>query len=107
MQGHIGVNPVIDAGLERPKQPRSLPRYIERDSEVTKALAEAATPATGGRGVWPERDLALAALLAGTGMRASELCGLRIRDLVLDVEDPYVRVRGKAAPCARVPFRPR
>ena len=30
-----------------------------------------------------------------TGMRAGELCGLRIRHLVLDVEDPYVRVTGK------------
>jgi len=82
-------------GLERPKQPHSLPRYIERDTEVAKVLRAAATPDPKGRMVWPERDIALAALLVGTGMRARELCGLRIRDLVLDVDDPYVRVTGK------------
>jgi site-specific recombinase XerD len=71
------------AGLERPKQPRSLPRYIERDTEIARVLAMAATRDPAGRMVWPERDIALAALLAGTGIRAGELCGLRLRDLVL------------------------
>jgi hypothetical protein len=83
------------AALERPKLPCSLPRYIERDDAFARLLAAAATPDEHGRHVWPERDIALAAVLADTGIRASELCGLRIRDLVLDVEDPYVRVTGK------------
>jgi site-specific recombinase XerC len=30
------------AGIERPKQPRSLPRYIERETEITKMLRAAA-----------------------------------------------------------------
>jgi site-specific recombinase XerD len=103
-QGHLRVTPAAESGLERPKQPRSLPRYVERDSEVAKAVAAAATAAPVGRGVWPERDVAIAALLAGTGIRASELCGLRIRDLVLDVEDPYVRVRGKGGAVRACPL---
>jgi integrase/recombinase XerD len=103
-QGHLTVDPMSAAGLERPKQPRSLPRYIERDTEVARVLAMASTSDPDGRMVWPERDIALAALLAGTGIRASELCGLRLRDLVLDIEDPYVRVTGKGGAARDCPL---
>src|ERR1019366_226732 len=68
---------------------------IERDEEITRVLTAAGTTDPTGRLPWPERDLALAAVLVGTGARAGELCGIRIRDLVLDVDDPYVRVTGK------------
>jgi len=105
-QRHLPVDPMSAAGLERPKQTRSLPRYIERDTEIARVLAMAATPDPDGRMVWPERDLALAAVLAGTGVRASELCGLRIRDLVLDVEEPYVRVTGKGGAPRDCPLPP-
>jgi integrase/recombinase XerD len=94
-QGVLAADPLTVAGIERPKLPRSLPHYIERDEEITRVLTAAGTPDPSGRKVWPERDLALAAVLAGTGVRAAELCGIRLRDLVLDVEDPYVRVAGK------------
>jgi integrase/recombinase XerD len=83
------------AGLERPKLHKSLPRYVERDDEIARVLAAAGTADPDGRLVWPERDLALAAVLLGTAARAGEVCGMRFRDLVLDVEDPYVRVVGK------------
>jgi integrase/recombinase XerD len=94
-QGQLSIDPLIAAGLERPKLPKSLPRYVERDSEIARVLVAAGTPDPTGRQPWPERDLALAALLPGTGARASEVCGVRICHLVLDVEDPYVRVTGK------------
>jgi integrase len=91
----MSVDPLVAAGLERSKLPKSLPRYVERDTEIARVLIAAGTPDPTGRQPWPERDLALAAMLAGTGARASEVCGVRIRDLILDVEDPYVRVTGK------------
>ena len=94
-QGVLAVDPLTVAGIERPKVQKSLPHYIERDEEITRVLNAAGTPDPAGRLPWPERDLALAAVLVGTGARAGELCGIRIRDLVLDVEDPYVRVVGK------------
>jgi site-specific recombinase XerD len=105
-QGRLAADPMLAAALERPRQPRSLPRYIERDTEIARVLTAAATSDPAARTAWPERDLALAALLAGTGVRASELCGLRIRDLVLDVEDPYVRVVGKGAAVRDCPLPP-
>lgn len=94
-QGHLRVDPLIAAGVERPKLPKSLPRYVERDGEMARVLAVTGTLDPEGRLTWPERDLAMAAVLAGTGARASEVCGVRLRDLVLDVEDPYMRVTGK------------
>ena len=94
-QGLLTVDPLTVAGIERPKVQKSLPHYIERDEEITRVLTAAGTKDPKGRKPWPERDLALAAVLVGTGVRAGELCGIRIRDLVLDVEDPYVRVVGK------------
>jgi integrase len=91
----LAVDPLTVAGIERAKLQRSLPRYIERDEEITRVLTAAGTLDPSGRQPWPERDVALAAVLVGTGARAGELRGVRIRDLVLDVEDPYVRVAGK------------
>jgi Phage integrase family len=86
--------------------PRSLPRYIERDTEIARVLVTAGTSDPAGRRPWPERDLALAAVLVGTGARASEVCGVRIRDLVLDVEDPYIRVTGKGRAVRDCPLPP-
>jgi integrase len=45
-------------------------------------------------------------VLAGTGARPSEVCGVRIRDLVLEVEDPYVRVTGKRGAVRDCPVPP-
>ena len=106
-QGQLRVDPLVPAGLERPKLPKSLPRYVERDTEIARVLIAAGTQDPTGRRPWPERDLALAAVLAGTGARAAEVCGVRIRDLILDVEDPYVRVIGKGVPCGTARSRPR
>jgi integrase/recombinase XerD len=105
-QGQLRVNPLVASGLERPKLPKSLPRYVERDSEIARVLTAAGTADASGRQPWPERDLALAAVLTGTGARASEVCGARIWDLVLDVEDPYVRVTGKGGAVRDCPLPP-
>jgi site-specific recombinase XerC len=89
--GQLNVDPLVAAGLERPKLPKSLPRYVERDTEIARVLIAAGTPDPTGRVPWPERDLALAAVLAGTGARASEVCGIRNRR-------PRPRRRGPLCP---------
>ena len=105
-QGQLRVDPLVAAGIERPKLPQSLPRYVERDTEIARVLSAAGSPDPEGRLPWPERDLALAAVLVSTGARASELCGVRIRDLILDVEDPYMRVTGKGGSVRDCPLPP-
>jgi integrase/recombinase XerD len=105
-RGQLIVDPLVASGVERPKLPKSLRRYVERDTEIAQVLIAAGTPDPAGRRPWPERDLALAAVLAGTGARASEVCGVSIRDLVLDVEDPYVRVTGQGGAVRDCPLPP-
>jgi len=58
------------------------------------------------RDPWPQRDLALAGLLAGTAARAGEVCALTVGDLVLGGEEPYVRVVGKSSVTGDCPLSP-
>jgi site-specific recombinase XerD len=94
-QGHLDSDPLVDAGLQRPGVSARLPRYIDSPSEFAQILEAAAAPDPSPRRPWPERELALAALLAGTAARAGEICSLTLRDLVLDTDEPYARVLRK------------
>jgi integrase len=58
------------------------------------------------RDPWPQRDLALTGLLAGTAARAGEVCTLTVGDLVLGGEEPYVRVVGKGSVTRDCPLSP-
>jgi integrase/recombinase XerD len=73
--------------LERPKPERSLPKVLSR-SQVTQ-LISAPDP---GSPLF-SRDVAILELLYASGLRASELCTLKLRDLNLQVG--CVRVLGK------------
>ena len=56
---------------------------------------------------WPSRELAVLALLAGCGLRASELCALTWRSLGdLDGPQPKVRVPGNHSKLRSVPIGP-
>ncbi|PRZ39736.1 integrase/recombinase XerD [Antricoccus suffuscus] len=96
-QGILAADPLTAAGLERPKVGRRLPRYIDKPSEFAKVIAAAAESDPNARDPWPEREFALAAVLAGTAARAGEICALTVGDLVLDGEEPYIRVLGKGS----------
>ena len=73
--------------LETPRLPRRLPRAL------SKANAQALVEAAGGDGPRPLRDRALLELLYGSGLRASELVGLRPGDL--DLHAQFLVCRGK------------
>ncbi len=73
--------------LPGPRKRRPLPRVLaEREVEALLAAPEAGTP----RGL---RDRAMLEVLYATGLRVSELCGLRTRNL--DLRRGLVRVVGK------------
>ncbi|TZF81991.1 tyrosine recombinase XerC [Cognatilysobacter lacus] len=82
--GHVAANPV--AGLRAPKAPRKLPKVLDPDE--AKALVETPTDAPLGL-----RDRALLELFYSSGLRLSELCGLRWSQV--DLEDGLVTVHGK------------
>jgi integrase/recombinase XerD len=94
IDGRIAVNPADD--LRPPRAWKSLPRYLAVE-EVDRLIAQpdVDTP----RGL---RDRALIELLYATGMRVSELVGLRPADVHLDAS--YLTCTGKGSKQRLVPF---
>ncbi|MDG2526016.1 tyrosine recombinase XerC [Stenotrophomonas sp. HITSZ_GD] len=90
--GRIEVSPA--AKLRAPKAPRKLPQVLDADEAVR--LVEVPTDAPLGL-----RDRALLELFYSSGLRLSELCGLRWRDL--DLPGGLVTVLGKGSKQRRVP----
>jgi integrase/recombinase XerD len=73
--------------LERPKPERALPKVLSR--EQVRRLIGSPDP----KSPLFQRDVAILELLYASGLRASELCGLKLRDMNLQVG--CVRVLGK------------
>lgn len=84
-EGRISTDPT--ERLTAPKQWQNLPKYLNRD-EIERLLA--APDLTKKTGV---RDRAMLELLYATGLRVSELCGLRVADV--QSEQGVVRAIGK------------
>ncbi len=82
--------------LTLPKIPPTLPKFLTRE-EVEALLASA-------DGEKPEeiRDRAMLEFLYATGLRASELVSIKIQDM--DMEERFVKVRGKGDKERVVPF---
>jgi integrase/recombinase XerD len=81
-EGEIPQN--IALYLETPKQWKTLPEYLTEEEVLRLIDIKDETP----DGI---RDRALFELLYSSGLRVSELCGVKI----YDVEDKYVKVMGK------------
>lgn len=92
--GHVTANPAED--LQAPRTFASLPKFLSLE-QVDELLAapEPGTP----RGL---RDRALIEVLYATGLRVSELVGLRVSDVRL--EQSYVQCLGKGSKERAVPL---
>jgi integrase/recombinase XerC len=90
--GRIAASPA--AGIRAPKAPRKLPQVLDVDEAVQ--LVELPTDAPLGL-----RDRAMLELFYSSGLRLSELCALRWRDL--DLADGLVTVLGKGGKQRSVP----
>jgi integrase/recombinase XerC len=89
------------SGLTAPGGDGRLPRVL-RDDEVRQLLDEPSVAADGSGPELRQRDDAVLELLYGSGLRVSELCGLRPVDL--DLERRTVQVWGKGAKQRQVPL---
>ena len=90
--GKIGNNPA--AGVRSPKVRRKLPEVLDVDAATALVEVPDGDPLA-------LRDRALLELLYSSGLRVSELCGTRWRDL--DVEQGLLRVTGKGNKTRIVP----
>lgn len=75
--------------IDRPKPERSLPKVLSR--EQVGRLVNAPPPES----AFYTRDVAILELLYASGLRASELCSLKINDLQID--EGLVRIFGKGS----------
>jgi len=91
-RGRIAANPA--GSLRAPRAARKLPEVLDPDE--AKVLVEVPTDAPLGL-----RDRALLELMYSSGLRVSELCNLRWRDL--DLADGLVSVLGKGSRQRLVP----
>jgi len=93
-EGHSGADPTGDVGT--PKVPQGLPKALTED-QVAGLLG-----AVVGEDATARRDRAILELLYGTGMRISELVGLSLGDLELDLD--VLKVFGKGSKERLVPI---
>ncbi len=100
MHAFLVAERIVDSNPARavplPKRPQCLPRVLS--VEQVRALVEQpfAQDATG------QRDRTILEVLYGCGLRVSELCGLDVRDVML--EEGIVRVFGKGSKERVVPL---
>ena len=92
-EGRAEKNPVRE--IQLPRDGKRLPDTLSLP-QVERLISAAA------RGRTPLRDTALIELLYSTGLRVSELCGLRIADI--REEDGFLRCVGKGGKERLVPF---
>ncbi len=91
----LGMEPNPFRGIRAPKGDRRLPSDLPVDQ--VQALFAAAPSSW-----WDIRDMAIAELLYGAGLRLAELTALRLPEL--DLAEGLVRVRGKGAKDRVVPL---
>ena len=95
--GRVDADPTI--GLAAPRGPSKLPQVL-RDDHIRTLISKPAR--AGDDDARDARDLAIVELLYGSGLRVSELCGLRYNDL--DLTKGEVRVWGKGSKQRLVPL---
>lgn len=98
VEGLLEVDPA--SRLRAPKRQRRLPR-VPSATAVGESLAATQARVSEGEGPVAARDLALVELLYSSGLRVSELCGIRVRDV--DTERGTIRVLGKGGKERSVP----
>ena len=98
-RGHASVDPA--AGLSAPTGTGRLPRVL-RDDEITAVLDDPPATIAEDPPAIRSRDDAVLELLYGSGLRVSEVCGLRPADL--DLDRHRVVVWGKGAKQRLVPL---
>ncbi|WP_432542123.1 tyrosine-type recombinase/integrase [Kineococcus sp. SYSU DK002] len=99
----LAGNPM--AGVHRPRPEAQSPKPL-RGNDTPEILLGAVAAGRQARDPWPERDLAVVATLLVTGIRSSELVGLRVGDLAGTRGDQRIRVRGKGNVDRSLPVEP-
>ncbi|MGH2705234.1 MAG: tyrosine-type recombinase/integrase [Actinomycetota bacterium] len=93
-------------GIAKPKRPRAPVKVIRGGDAIQRLLAAAAVPDPSARSPWPERDLALTATFAVTGLRLAEALGLSIGSFDGPAGERRITVVGKGDKARAIPIYP-
>jgi integrase/recombinase XerD len=91
------------SGVARPRRPERVPKPLQGDGTPEELLAAVAAGARRARDPWPERDLAVLAVLLLTGVRSAELLALRVSSLSGRSGERRLAVAGKGGRFRYVP----
>ncbi|WP_415647110.1 tyrosine-type recombinase/integrase [Stackebrandtia soli] len=91
-EGVVAGNPM--SGVVRPRPGDRLPKPLRGEDTAERLLVAVASGARRSRFPWPQRDLAVVAVLLLTGVRSSELLALRVCDVVGADGELRLMVRG-------------
>lgn len=97
---HLDRDPTI--GFETPSRQKGLPVALTAE-QLSRVVESVTRPDPRSRVLWPSRDLAMLAVLAGCGVRASELIGIRVGDFQWE-DPPRLRVTGKGNKTRSLPL---
>ncbi|MFW2382152.1 MAG: tyrosine-type recombinase/integrase [Acidimicrobiales bacterium] len=97
---HLDRDPTL--GFETPSKEKGLPVALTT-AELGRVMDAISSPPVKSRVLWPSRDLAMVAVLAGCGVRASELIGIRVGDFRWE-DPPRLRVTGKGNKTRSLPL---
>lgn len=100
IEGLLVSDPTLQLG--NPAIPAGAPVAFLR-SELAAIVRTASEEDSDARFPWPSRDRALVAVLAGAGLRAAEVCGLTVLDVMREERPTILRVTGKGSKKRHVP----
>lgn len=94
--------------VDRPRPPHRFPKPLRGTDTPERLLVSSAAPPdrTRRRQPWPQRDLAVVAVLLCAGLRSSELLELTVGCLDGREGERYLRVRGKGGKERSIPVEP-
>lgn len=99
-EGLVAGNPM--SGVGRPKASRPLPKPLRGEDAPDRLLAALMSGVRSGRHPWPQRDVAVVAVLLLTGLRSGELLQLRAGDVAGGCGERRLVVRGGKGDADRV-----
>lgn len=100
-EGWLAANPM--RSVARPRPPDRVPKPLQGGSTPEDLLRAVASGARRARDPWPERDLAVLAVLLLTGLRSAELLALRVGSLSGRAGERRLSVVGKGGRWRSVP----
>ncbi len=102
IEGAVGGNPM--QVVPKPRSAPSTPKPLQGEDTPERLLRLVADGGRRARNPWPERDLAVLAVLLCTGVRSAELLDLTVASLAGRPGDRRLHVRGKGGKNRSIPI---